>query len=295
MARGGGPRGSMSWVASFKTAARPTTDRPAQGFGLVALSQARIPRDNLCGRLDTAAVVKGASPARWRCGRIGSHEHPWLRTNQAFGEGTFNCLGTAGIEVFWTPMPVAKQLKSLTGPRYGRCTGQSKVARGRFPGRNRSAGGSIVAGEAFTPIALLTPALKSVGAVSQAPETVGERRFPDFSKRFQPSAALRELPLRQGPPAHEVDSGNPLTIETRGFQVPRISESAPWAIRPTHPEGRSAIHPISPRSFTTRFMSSGEPAARSKPTLHVDCCTGALCAHRIPNCPHYGRGPPGGG
>ena len=86
--------------------------------------------------------------------------------------------------------------------------------------------------------------------------------------------ALRELTLRQA--AHEVDLRQSAFDETRGFQVPRISEARPGAATDSQPKERILIH-ITADPSTAMLIRRGRRVADY---LHADCT--ALFVHGTP-------------
>jgi two-component system sensor histidine kinase KdpD len=86
--------------------------------------------------------------------------------------------------------------------------------------------------------------------------------------------ALRELTLRQA--AHEVDLRQSAYDETRGFQVPRISEARPSGETDKHSKERILIHMTADPS-TAMLIRRGRRVADY---LHADCT--ALFVHQTP-------------
>src|SRR5580704_2549919 len=84
--------------------------------------------------------------------------------------------------------------------------------------------------------------------------------------------ALRELTLRQA--AHEVDLRQSVYDETRGFQVPRISETRPGGGADNLPKERILIH-ITADPAAAMLIRRGRRVADY---LHADCT--ALFVHR---------------
>jgi two-component system, OmpR family, sensor histidine kinase KdpD len=84
--------------------------------------------------------------------------------------------------------------------------------------------------------------------------------------------ALRELTLRQA--AHEVDLRQSVYDETRGFQVPRISETRSGGVADNQPKERILIH-ITADPAAAMLIRRGRRVADY---LHADCT--ALFVHR---------------
>ena len=84
--------------------------------------------------------------------------------------------------------------------------------------------------------------------------------------------ALRELALRQA--AHEVDLRQSAYDETRGFQVPRISEARPGGVVDNQAKERILIH-ITADPSTAMLIRRGRRVADY---LHADCT--ALFVHQ---------------
>ncbi len=146
--------------------------------------------------------------------------------------------------------------------RYGRSLASCARNRTRW---NRSASGEIVAVD-VTPDALLNRLKR--GAVYK-PEMV-EKALTGFFKGSN-LAALRELTLRQA--AHEVDLRQSAYDETRGFQVPRISEARTSGTMDDQPKERILIH-ITADPSTAMLIRRGRRVADY---LRADCT--ALFVH----------------
>ena len=149
--------------------------------------------------------------------------------------------------------------------RYGRSLASCARNRTRW---NRSASGEIVAVD-VTPDALLNRLKR--GAVYK-PEMV-EKALSGFFKGSN-LGALRELTLRQA--AHEVDLRQSAYDETRGFQVPRISEARPGGATNNQPKERILIH-ITADPSTAMLIRRGRRVADY---LRADCT--ALFVHQTP-------------
>jgi two-component system sensor histidine kinase KdpD len=120
-----------------------------------------------------------------------------------------------------------------------------------------------------TPDALLNRLKR--GAVYK-PEMV-EKALNGFFKGSN-LGALRELTLRQA--AHEVDLRQSAYDETRGFQVPRISEARSGGSTDDQPKERILIH-ITADPSTAMLIRRGRRVADY---LHADCT--ALFVHPTP-------------
>lgn len=120
-----------------------------------------------------------------------------------------------------------------------------------------------------TPDALLNRLKR--GAIYK-PEMV-EKALTGFFKGSN-LGALRELALRQA--AHEVDLRQSAYDETRGFQVPRVSETRPGGVTDIQTKERILIH-ITADPSTAMLIRRGRRVADY---LHADCT--ALFVHQTP-------------
>jgi two-component system, OmpR family, sensor histidine kinase KdpD len=169
----------------------------------------------------------------------------------------------AGIEV-WTTMNV-QHMESLNDQIW-QITGIQ--VRETVPDWVVRQAAEIVAVD-VTPEALLNRLKR--GAIYK-PEMV-QRALTGFFKGSN-LGALRELTLRQA--AHEVDLRQSVYDETRGFQVPRISETRPGGAADNHPKERILIH-ITADPAAAMLIRRGRRVADY---LHADCT--ALFVHRTP-------------
>jgi two-component system sensor histidine kinase KdpD len=169
----------------------------------------------------------------------------------------------AGIEV-WTTMNV-QHIESLNDQVW-QITGIQ--VRETVPDGIIRQAAEIVAVD-VTPDALLNRLKR--GAVYK-PEMV-EKALTGFFKGSN-LGALRELTLRQA--AHEVDLRQSAYDETRGFQVPRISEARPGGAPDNQPKERILIH-ITAEPSTAMLIRRGRRVADY---LHADCT--ALFVHQTP-------------
>src|SRR5467141_1570420 len=133
-------------------------------------------------------------------------------------------------------------------------------------GRDRPASGGNCSSRCHTRCVAQPP---KRGAVYK-PEMV-EKALAGFFKGSN-LGALRELTLRQA--AHEVDLRQSAYDETRGFQVPRISEARPSGSSDDQTKERILIH-ITADPSTAMLIRRGRRVADY---LHADCI--ALFVHR---------------
>ena len=252
-------RGVDVIVAYFEPHARPDTIGQAEGLEIVPHRKIEYRRKTF-DEMDTEAVLRrrpnialldelahtnipgSARPKRWEDVQV---------------------LLDAGIEV-WTTMNV-QHIESLNDQIW-QITGIQ--VRETVPDGIVRQAAEIVAVD-VTPDALLNRLKR--GAVYK-PEMV-ERALTGFFKGSN-LGVLRELTLRQA--AHEVDLRQSAYDETRGFQVPRISEARSSRAMDDQPKERILIH-ITADPSTAMLIRRGRRVADY---LHADCT--ALFVHQTP-------------
>lgn len=252
-------RGVDVVVAYFQPHARPDTIEQAQGLKMVPHRKIEY-RGKTFEEMDTEAVL-------WRKPRIALVDE-LAHTNIPGSARTkrwedVQVLLDAGIEV-WTTMNV-QHIESLNDQVW-QITGIQ--VRETVPDGIVRQAAEIVAVD-VTPDALLNRLKR--GAVYKA-EMV-EKALSGFFKGSN-LGALRELTLRQA--AHEVDLRQSAYDETRGFQVPRISEARPGGATNNQPKERILIH-ITADPSTAMLIRRGRRVADY---LHADCT--ALFIHPTP-------------
>jgi two-component system sensor histidine kinase KdpD len=252
-------RGVDVIVAYFEPHARPDTIGQAEGLEIVPHRKIEY-RGKTFDEMDTEAVLRrrpnialvdelahanipgSARPKRWEDVQV---------------------LLDAGIEV-WTTMNV-QHIESLNDQIW-QITGIQ--VRETVPDGIVRQAAEIIAVD-VTPDALLNRLKR--GAVYK-PQMV-ERALTGFFKGSN-LGALRELTLRQA--AHEVDLRQSAYDETRGFQVPRISEARSSRAMDDQPKERILIH-ITADPSTAMLIRRGRRVADY---LHADCT--ALFVHQTP-------------
>jgi two-component system sensor histidine kinase KdpD len=252
-------RGVDVIVAYFEPHARPDTIGQAEGLEIVPHRKIEYRRKTF-DEMDTEAVLRrrpnialvdelahtnipgSARPKRWEDVQV---------------------LLDAGIEV-WTTMNV-QHIESLNDQIW-QITGIQ--IRETVPDGILRQAAEIIAVD-VTPDALLNRLKR--GAVYK-PQMV-ERALTGFFKGSN-LGALRELTLRQA--AHEVDLRQSAYDETRGFQVPRISEARSSRAMDDQPKERILIH-ITADPSTAMLIRRGRRVADY---LHADCT--ALFVNQTP-------------
>lgn len=252
-------RGVDVVVAYFQPHARPDTIEQAQGLEMVPHRKIEY-RAKTFEEMDTDAVLR----RRPRIALVDELAHtniPGSARTKRWED--VQVLLDAGIEV-WTTMNV-QHIESLNDQVW-QITGIQ--VRETVPDGIVRQAAEIVAVD-VTPDALLNRLKR--GAVYK-PEMV-EKALTGFFKGSN-LGALRELTLRQA--AHEVDLRQSAYDETRGFQVPRISEARAGGGTDNQPKERILIH-ITANPSTAMLIRRGRRVADY---LHADCT--ALFVHQTP-------------
>jgi two-component system sensor histidine kinase KdpD len=252
-------RGVAVVVAYFQPHARPDTIEQAQGLEMVPHRKIEY-RGKTFEEMDTEAVLR-RRPSIALVDELAHTNIPGSTRTKRWEH--VQVLLDAGIEV-WTTMNV-QHIESLNDQVW-QITG-IQVCETVPDGIVRQAA-EIVAVD-VTPDALLNRLKR--GAIYK-PETV-EKALTGFFKGPN-LGALRELKLRQA--AHEVDLRQSAYDETRGFQVPRISEARPGGAADNQPKERILIH-ITANPSTAMLI---RPGRRVADYLHADCT--ALFVHQTP-------------
>jgi len=246
-------------LAYFQPHARPDTIEQAQGLELVPHRKIEY-RGKTFEEMDTDAVLH-RRPSIALVDELAHTNIPGSARTKRWED--VQVLLDAGIEV-WTTMNV-QHIESLNDQVW-QVTGIQ--VRETVPDGIVRQAAEIVAVD-VTPDALLNRLKR--GAVYK-PEMV-EKALTGFFKGSN-LGALRELTLRQA--AHEVDLRQSAYDETRGFQVPRISEARPSGVVDNQPKERILIH-ITANPSTAMLIRRGRRVADY---LHADCT--ALFVHETP-------------
>jgi two-component system sensor histidine kinase KdpD len=252
-------RGVDVVVGYFQPHARPDTIEQAQGLEIVPHRKIEY-RGKTFEEMDTDAVLRRA-PGVALVDELAHTNIPGSTRIKRWED--VQVLLDAGIEV-WTTMNV-QHIESLNDQVW-QITGIQ--VRETVPDGIVRQAAEIVAVD-VTPDALLNRLKR--GAVYK-PEMV-DKALTGFFKGSN-LGALRELTLRQA--AHEVDLRQSAYDETRGFQVPRISEARPAGTADNQPKERILIH-ITADASTAMLIRRGRRVADY---LHADCT--ALFVHQTP-------------
>jgi two-component system sensor histidine kinase KdpD len=252
-------RGVDTVVAYFQPHARPDTIAQAQGLEMVAHRKIEY-RGRTFEEMDTEAVLR-RRPSIALVDELAHTNIPGSARTKRWED--VQVLLDAGIEV-WTTMNV-QHIESLNDQVW-QITGIQ--VRETVPDGIVRQATEIVAVD-VTPDALLNRLKR--GAVYK-PEMV-EKALAGFFKGSN-LGALRELTLRQA--AHEVELRQSVYDETRGFQVPRISEARSGGAIDNQPKERILIH-ITADPSTAMLIRRGRRVADY---LHADCT--ALFVHQTP-------------
>src|SRR5438552_3956204 len=246
-------------VAYFQPHARPDTIEQAQGLEMVHHRTIEY-RGKTFEEMDTDAVLR-RRPSIALVDELAHTNIPGSARTKRWED--VQVLLDAGIEV-WTTMNV-QHIESLNDQVW-QITGIQ--VRETVPDGIVRQAAEIVAVD-VTPDALLNRLKR--GAVYK-PEMV-EKALSGFFKGSN-LGALRELTLRQA--AHEVDLRQSAYDETRGFQVPRISQARPGGATDNQPKESILIH-ITADPSTAMLIRRGRRVADY---LHADCT--ALFVHETP-------------
>jgi two-component system sensor histidine kinase KdpD len=257
--RAAAQRGVDVVIAYFQPHARPDTIEQAQGLQVVRHRKIEY-RDKTFEEMDTEAVSR-RRPGIALVDELAHTNIPGSTRTKRWED--VQVLLDAGIEV-WTTMNV-QHIESLNDQIW-QITGIQ--VRETVPDGIVRQAAEIVAVD-VTPDALLNRLKR--GAIYK-PEMV-EKALTGFFKGSN-LGALRELTLRQA--AHEVDLRQSAYDETRGFQVPRISEARPSGATDSQPKERILIH-ITADPSTAMLIRRGRRVADY---LHADCT--ALFVHQTP-------------
>ena len=252
-------RGVDVVVAYFQPHARPDTIEQAQGLEMVPHRKIEY-RGKTFEEMDTDAVLR-RRPSIALVDELAHTNIPGSARTKRWED--VQVFLDAGIEV-WTTMNV-QHIESLNDQVW-QITGIQ--VRETVPDGIVRQAAEIVAVD-VTPDALLNRLKR--GAVYK-PEMV-EKALSGFFKGSN-LGALRELTLRQA--AHEVDLRQSAYDETRGFQVPRISEARAGGVADNQPRERILIH-ITADPSTAMLIRRGRRVADY---LHADCT--ALFVHQTP-------------
>jgi two-component system sensor histidine kinase KdpD len=252
-------RGVDVVTAYFQPHARPDTIEQAQGLEIVPHRRIEY-RGKTFEEMDTEAVLQ-RRPAIALVDELAHTNIPGSARAKRWED--VQVLLDAGIEV-WTTMNV-QHIESLNDQVW-QITGIQ--VRETVPDGIVRQAAEIVAVD-VTPEALLNRLKR--GAVYK-PEMV-EKALTGFFKGSN-LGALRELTLRQA--AHEVDLRQSAYDETRGFQVPRISETRPSGTMDSPMKERILIH-ITADPSTAMLIRRGRRVADY---LRADCT--ALFVHKTP-------------
>jgi len=256
---GAAQRGLDTVVAYFQPHARPDTIAQVQGLQTVPHRKIEY-RGKLFEEMDTQAVLR-RKPQIALVDELAHTNIPGSERTKRWED--VQILLDAGIEV-WTTMNV-QHIESLNDQIW-QITGIQ--VRETVPDGIVRQAAEIVAVD-VTPDALLNRLKR--GAIYK-PEMV-EKALSGFFKGSN-LGALRELTLRQA--AHEVDLRQSAYDETRGFQVPRISETRPSGSNDDQTKERILIH-ITADPSTAMLIRRGRRVADY---LHADCT--ALFVHQTP-------------
>jgi two-component system sensor histidine kinase KdpD len=252
-------RGVDVVLAYFQPHARPDTIEQAQNLEVVPHRKIEY-RSKTFEEMDTEAVLH-RRPSIALVDELAHTNIPGSVRTKRWED--VQVLLDAGIEV-WTTMNV-QHIESLNDQVW-QVTGIQ--VRETVPDGIIRQALEIVAVD-VTPDALLNRLKR--GAVYK-PEMV-EKALSGFFKGSN-LGALRELTLRQA--AHEVDLRQSAYDETRGFQVPRISEARPSGETDKTSKERILIHMTADPS-TAMLIRRGRRVADY---LHADCT--ALFVHQTP-------------
>jgi len=250
-------RGVDVVTAYFQPHARPDTIEQAQGLEIVPHRMIEY-RGKTFEEMDTETVLQ-RRPAIALVDELAHTNIPGSARTKRWED--VQVLLDAGIEV-WTTMNV-QHIESLNDQVW-QITGIQ--VRETVPDGIVRQAAEIVAVD-VTPEALLNRLKR--GAVYK-PEMV-EKALTGFFKGSN-LGALRELTLRQA--AHEVDLRQSAYDETRGFQVPRISEARPSGTMDSPMKERILIH-ITADPSTAMLIRRGRRVADY---LRADCT--ALFVHK---------------
>jgi len=257
--RAAAQRGVDVVTAYFQPHARPDTIEQAQGLEIVPHRMIEY-RGKTFEEMDTEAVLQ-RRPSIALVDELAHTNIPGSARAKRWED--VQVLLDAGIEV-WTTMNV-QHIESLNDQVW-QITGIQ--VRETVPDGIVRQAAEIVAVD-VTPEALLNRLKR--GAVYK-PEMV-EKALTGFFKGSN-LGALRELTLRQA--AHEVDLRQSAYDETRGFQVPRISEARPSGTMDSPMKERILIH-ITADPSTAMLIRRGRRVADY---LRADCT--ALFVHKTP-------------
>jgi two-component system, OmpR family, sensor histidine kinase KdpD len=250
-------RGLDVVLAYFEPHARPDTIAQAQMLEAVLHRKIEY-REKIFAEMDTEAVL-GRKPHIALVDELAHTNIPGSDRTKRWED--VQLLLDAGIEV-WTTMNV-QHIESLNDQIW-QITGIQ--VRETVPDGIVRQAAEIVAVD-VTPDALLNRLKR--GAIYK-PEMV-EKALSGFFKGSN-LGALRELALRQA--AHEVDLRQSAYDETRGFQLPRISETRPGGVVENQAKERILIH-ITADPSTAMLIRRGRRVADY---LHADCT--ALFVHQ---------------
>jgi two-component system, OmpR family, sensor histidine kinase KdpD len=265
--RAAAERGVDVVLAYFQPHARPDTIEQAQSLELVPHRKIEY-RGKIFQEMDTEAVLQ-RRPSIALVDELAHTNIPGSARTKRWED--VQVLLDAGIEV-WTTMNV-QHIESLNDQVW-QITGIQ--VRETVPDGIIRQAAEIVAVD-VTPDALLNRLKR--GAVYK-PEMV-EKALSGFFKGSN-LGALRELTLRQA--AHEVDLRQSAYDETRGFQVPRISEARPNGETDNQSKERILIHMTADPS-TAMLIRRGRRVADY---LHADCT--ALFVHQTPELSQLSAG-----
>lgn len=253
-------RGVDVVVAYFEPHARPDTIGQAQGLEVVPHRKIEY-RGKAFEEMDAEAVLQ-RRPSVALVDELAHTNIPGSARTKRWED--VQVLLDAGIEV-WTTMNV-QHIESLNDQIW-QITGIQ--VRETVPDGIVRQAAEIVAVD-VTPDALLNRLKR--GAIYK-PEMV-EKALTGFFKGSN-LGALRELTLRQA--AHEVDLRQSIYDETRGSEVPRISERRVGETATNQSKERILIH-ITADSSTAMLIRRGRRVADF---LHADCV--ALFVNRTPD------------
>jgi two-component system, OmpR family, sensor histidine kinase KdpD len=257
--RAAAQRGVDAILAYFQPHARPDTIEQAQSLEVVPHRKIEY-RSKIFEEMDTEAVLR-RRPSIALVDELAHTNIPGSTRTKRWED--VQVLLDAGIEV-WTTMNV-QHIESLNDQIW-QITGIQ--VRETVPDGVVRQAAEIVAVD-VTPDALLNRLKR--GAIYK-PEMV-EKALGGFF-RGSNLGALRELTLRQA--AHEVDLRQSAYDETRGFQVPRISEARPSGQTDNQSKERILIHMTADPS-TAMLIRRGRRVADY---LHADCT--AVFVHQTP-------------
>ena len=257
--RAAAQRGVDVILAYFQPHARPDTIEQAQSLEMVPHRKIEY-RSKIFEEMDTEAVLH-RRPSIALVDELAHTNIPGSTRTKRWED--VQVLLDAGIEV-WTTMNV-QHIESLNDQIW-QITGIQ--VRETVPDGVVRQAAEIVAVD-VTPDALLNRLKR--GAIYN-PGMV-EKALGGFF-RGSNLGALRELTLRQA--AHEVDLRQSAYDETRGFQVPRISEARPSGQTDNQSKERILIHMTADPS-TAMLIRRGRRVADY---LHADCT--AVFVHQTP-------------